>query len=60
MGSLSTPTTLTLSQIHDLVGGTLHGNGASVLSSLASLDDATPQALAFISNDKAAKVPGGI
>lgn len=60
MGSLSTPTTLTLSQIHALVGGTLHGNGASVLSSLASLDDATPQALAFISNDKAAKVPGGI
>ena len=60
MGSSSTPTTLTLSQIHDLVGGTLHGNGAAVLSSLASLDDATPQALAFISNDKAARVPRAI
>jgi UDP-3-O-[3-hydroxymyristoyl] glucosamine N-acyltransferase len=58
MASLSTPTELTLAQIHELVGGTLHGNGASVLSSLASLDDATPQALAFISNDKAAKAGG--
>jgi UDP-3-O-[3-hydroxymyristoyl] glucosamine N-acyltransferase len=60
MGSLSAPTSLTLTQIHQVVGGTLHGNGACVLSSLASLTDATPQALAFIANDQAAKIPGGI
>jgi len=60
MGSLSAPTSLTLTQIHQVVGGTLHGDGGRILSSLASLNDATPQALAFISNDQAAKIPGGI
>ena len=60
MGSLSAPISLTLSQIQELVGGTLHGNGACALSSLASLHDATRQALAFIATDQAAKVPGGI
>ena len=60
MGSLSAPTTLTLAQIHHLVGGTLHGDGTCVLSSLSSLNDATPQSLAFIANDQAAKLPGGI
>jgi UDP-3-O-[3-hydroxymyristoyl] glucosamine N-acyltransferase len=51
---------LTLAQIHQLVGGTLYGDGACVLSSLSSLNDATPQALAFIANDRAANTPGGI
>jgi UDP-3-O-[3-hydroxymyristoyl] glucosamine N-acyltransferase len=51
---------LTLAQIHQLVGGTLHGDAACVLSSLSSLNDATPQALAFIANDRAAHIPGGI
>ena len=51
---------LTLVQIHQLVGGTLYGDGACVLSSLSSLNDATPQALAFIANDRAANAPGGI
>jgi UDP-3-O-[3-hydroxymyristoyl] glucosamine N-acyltransferase len=60
MGSLSAPISLTLAQIHQLVGGTLHGDGACVLTSLASLGDATPHALAFIANDQAAKLPGGI
>ena len=60
MGSLSAPISLTLAQIHQLVGGTLHGNGTAVLSSLSSLNDATPQALAFIANDHAAKIPGDI
>jgi UDP-3-O-[3-hydroxymyristoyl] glucosamine N-acyltransferase len=60
MGSLSAPISLTLAQIHDLVGGTLHGDPGGALSSLASLNDATPQALAFIANDHAAKLPGGI
>jgi UDP-3-O-[3-hydroxymyristoyl] glucosamine N-acyltransferase len=60
MGSLSAPTSLTLAQIHQLVGGTLHGDGTCVLSSLSSLNDATPQSLAFIANDRAANLPGGI
>src|SRR4029078_10603573 len=60
MGSLSAPVSLTLAQIQQLVGGTLHGHGAAVLSSLSSLNDATPQALSFIANDHAAKIPGGI
>ena len=59
MGSLSAPISLTLAQIHELVGGTLHGDPGRTLSSLASLNDATPQALAFIANDQAAKLPGG-
>jgi UDP-3-O-[3-hydroxymyristoyl] glucosamine N-acyltransferase len=60
MGSIATPTSLTLTRIHELVGGTLHGNGDRVLSSLSGLNEATPQALAFIAHDKAAKLPGGI
>jgi UDP-3-O-[3-hydroxymyristoyl] glucosamine N-acyltransferase len=60
MGSLSASTTFTLAQVQQLVGGTLHGNGNHPLLSLASLNEATPQALAFIINDKAANVPGGI
>src|SRR4026209_2763471 len=60
MGSLLAPISLTLAQIQQFVGGTLHGHGATVLSSLSSLNDATPQSLAFIANDQAAKLPGGI
>jgi UDP-3-O-[3-hydroxymyristoyl] glucosamine N-acyltransferase len=60
MGSLSAPTSLTLAHIHQLVGGTLHGDGACVVSSLASLRDATSDALAFIANDQAVKASGRI
>lgn len=60
MGSLSAPISLTIAQIHELVGGTLHGDPSRALSSLASLNDATPHALAFIANDQAAKLPGGV
>jgi UDP-3-O-[3-hydroxymyristoyl] glucosamine N-acyltransferase len=60
MGSLSAPTSLTLTQIQQVVGGTLHGDGTCALETLASLKDATPKALAFIANDHAAKLPGGI
>ena len=57
MGLTSATTALTLSQIHQLVGGTLHGKGDTPLLSLASLNEVTPQALSFIANDKAAKNP---
>ena len=60
MGSLSAPTKFTLAQVQQLVGGTLHGNGNTTLSALASLSDSIPESLAFIVNDKAAKVPGEI
>ena len=60
MGSLSTSTPFTPAQIQQLVGGTLHGNGTRPLFSIASLTDATSEALAFITSDKAAKIPGGI
>jgi UDP-3-O-[3-hydroxymyristoyl] glucosamine N-acyltransferase len=60
MGSLSSPINVTLAQIHQLVGGTLHGNAACALSSLSSLQDATPETLAFIANDRAANISGGI
>jgi len=60
MGSLSASTTFTLAQVQQLVGGILHGNGNRPLVSLAGLNDATPQTLAFLTNDKAANIPGGI
>jgi len=60
MGSLSTSTPFTPAQIQQLVGGTLHGNGTGPLYSLASLNEATSQALAFVTSDKAANIRGGI
>ncbi|WP_455388916.1 UDP-3-O-(3-hydroxymyristoyl)glucosamine N-acyltransferase [Petrachloros mirabilis] len=57
MGLPSASTPLTVARIHQLVGGTLHGNGDTPLLSLASLNEVTPQALSFITNDKAAKHP---
>ncbi|WP_455370880.1 UDP-3-O-(3-hydroxymyristoyl)glucosamine N-acyltransferase [Petrachloros mirabilis] len=55
MGHPTSSTGVTLAQIHQLVGGTLHGNGETVLSALANLADATPHSLAFITSDKAVK-----
>ena len=53
------PSPITLSQIHQLVGGTIHGDENTPISLLASLSEATPQALSFIANDKALKLPDG-
>jgi len=57
MGLPSPSTTFTVAQIHQLVGGTLHGNGDTTLLSIASLNEVTPEALSFITNDKAAQHP---
>jgi UDP-3-O-[3-hydroxymyristoyl] glucosamine N-acyltransferase len=54
------PLSITLSDIHRLVGGTLHGNGAVRISALAGLDDAKPGALSFIASDRALKNPGDL
>jgi UDP-3-O-[3-hydroxymyristoyl] glucosamine N-acyltransferase len=57
MGLPSASTALTVAQIHQLVGGTLHGSGDTPVLSIASLNEVTPQALSFITNDKTAKHP---
>ncbi len=44
---------VTLAAIHTLVGGQLHGNGEHTVSTLASVEDAHPEALCFVANDKA-------
>ncbi|MBA5866105.1 MAG: UDP-3-O-(3-hydroxymyristoyl)glucosamine N-acyltransferase [Nitrospira sp. CR1.3] len=49
-----------LSQIHELVGGTLHGDGTISVSTVATVVEATPQALSFVTNDKALKTSGEI
>ncbi|MGA6829000.1 UDP-3-O-(3-hydroxymyristoyl)glucosamine N-acyltransferase [Nitrospira sp. NS4] len=49
---------LTLTQVHQLVGGELHGDGNTQLTALAGLSDANAHSLSFIANDKAGKTPG--
>ena len=49
------PNPITLSQIHQLVGGTIHGDEQAQVFTLASLGESTPQSLSFIANDKAMK-----
>ncbi|HEU4683750.1 MAG TPA: UDP-3-O-(3-hydroxymyristoyl)glucosamine N-acyltransferase [Nitrospira sp.] len=51
---------LALSQIHQLVGGTLYGDGNVTVSTLAGLAEAGSQALSFVINDKALKAAGAI
>ena len=45
MSPSSPPVSITLAQIHRLVGGELHGDGGTRLSALASLTEATRMAL---------------
>jgi len=51
---------ISLAQIHQLVGGTIHGSKTVVVSTLAGLADATPEALSFVTTDKALKQSGDI
>jgi UDP-3-O-[3-hydroxymyristoyl] glucosamine N-acyltransferase len=44
--------TLTVAQIAERFGGTLHGDGTRVIRGLAPLDSATPEQLAFLANPK--------
>ncbi len=60
MSAPSPSTSLTLTQVHQLVGGELHGDGTTTLTTLASLSDATAQALAFVANDKVLQIKTGI
>lgn len=46
---------VSLTEIQALVGGQLHGDGQATIMSLASLEQAHPEALCFVANDKALK-----
>ena len=60
MSAPSPSTALTLTRIHQLVGGELHGNGMTPITTVDSLSDATGEAIAFVSSDKDLKIPDGI
>ncbi|MBH0187273.1 MAG: UDP-3-O-(3-hydroxymyristoyl)glucosamine N-acyltransferase [Nitrospira sp.] len=47
------PSPLTLAQIHQVVGGTIHGNDQTQVFELAGLGESTPRSLSFVANDKA-------
>ncbi|BFU91360.1 MAG: UDP-3-O-acylglucosamine N-acyltransferase [Nitrospira sp.] len=49
------PSPITLAQIHEVVGGTIHGDSQTQISGLTSLGEADPNALSFIANDKMSK-----
>lgn len=44
---------VSIAAIHALVGGQLHGDGESTVTALARLEDAHPEALCFVANEKA-------
>ena len=50
------PQPITLAQIHNVVGGTVHGNDQTLISDLTSLGEPNPRALSFMTNDKMLKV----
>ena len=54
------PSPITLAQIHEVVGGTIHGDAQTPISSLTSLGEADPQALSFIANDKMSKAAAAL
>lgn len=49
------PSPITLAQIHEVVGGMIHGDNQTPISGLTSLGEADPGALSFIANDKMLK-----
>ena len=53
MATPQLPNPLTLAQIHQVVGGTIHGNDQAQVFELAGLVESTPRALSFVANDKA-------
>jgi UDP-3-O-[3-hydroxymyristoyl] glucosamine N-acyltransferase len=53
MAPLSSAPSVTLAEIHRLVGGTVHGDVHTQVSALTSLGKAHPDALSFVANDKA-------
>lgn len=56
MSTTHLPAPITLAQIHEVVGGTIHGDQQTPVYGLTSLGEADPHALSFITNDKMSKV----
>lgn len=54
------PNPLTLAQIHQVVGGTIHGNDQTQVFELAGLGESTPRSLSFVANDKAANASANL
>lgn len=55
MSNPQLPSPITLGQIHEVVGGTIHGDDQTPISGLTSLGEADPHALSFVANDKMSK-----
>src|SRR5512138_3463085 len=51
-------TPISLAQIHEVVGGELVGSSETTISSLASLEEAGPDDLTFITGDRMLKISG--
>ena len=49
------PSPITLAQVHEVVGGVIHGDNQTPISSLTSLGEADPHALSFVANEKMSK-----
>jgi UDP-3-O-[3-hydroxymyristoyl] glucosamine N-acyltransferase len=60
MSTLQLPTPITLTQIHEVVGGTVHGNHHTPISALTTLSHPNPRALSFVTNDKMAKAAANV
>ena len=54
------PSPITLAQIHEVVGGTIHGDSQTQISGLTTLGEADPNALSFIANDKMSKAAAAL
>jgi UDP-3-O-[3-hydroxymyristoyl] glucosamine N-acyltransferase len=54
------PSPITLAQIHEVVGGTIHGDSRTPISGLTTLGEADPNALSFIANDKMSKAAAAL
>ncbi len=55
MNKSQLPSPITLAHIHEVVGGTIHGDSQTPISGLTSLGESDPNALSFIANDKMSK-----
>ncbi len=60
MSTAQRPRPITLTQIHEIVGGTVHGDHQTQISGLTSLNQPNPHALSFVTNDKMAKAAANL
>ena len=60
MATPQSPSPPTVAEIHQVVGGTIHGNDQTKVFELASLGETNPRALSFVANDRALKALGNL